>query len=83
MNEEKRVCRNPNHPFKQKWYRFIPKYDDPNLCTSCASKLNMVRTMFRATVACLRESETLYGEKIIHVNNNQFETILKEVLNEQ
>lgn len=83
MTEEKRICLNPHHPFKQKWYIYHADtnlyIDSPNYCTSCMSYLNMLKTVLSAIVM---PRESLYGKQVIYTDPEQIYDIAKEIFKE-
>jgi hypothetical protein len=82
-DRKKLICQNPNHPFKQKWYWYTPadkgEYSNvPHLhseqyCVSCASYLNLLKTLL--TVA-LMPSPTLYGDATIKTSKEQLKELV-------
>lgn len=79
----KKVCQNPNHPFKQKWYEYHEGYSSPDLCSSCEHAFNTVRSMFRAITMTAQESQTLYGYQKLTISDEQFHDLLAEALDDE
>lgn len=84
MDERKKlICQNPNHPFRQKWYWYVPikgemsHLADERYCTSCASYLNMLKTVFK--VLAFSPQATLYGEKFIKTDKEQLIQLIREL----
>lgn len=81
----KKICQNPNHPFKQKWYWHIEMPEDSEFaylyndkyCSSCASFLNTLKTVIR--VMGLEPKPTLYGEKFIVSDKEQIKQLVDEL----
>ncbi len=69
-NEEWRNCTNPNHPFKQKRYRWNSKDENssPEWCYSCAYNIRTTNTMLTAVLA---PRHTLYGNGQIMLTREQ------------
>lgn len=75
----KKVCKNPHHPFKQKWYWYeggTGSIDSPDFCTSCMSYLNFLETLMTVS---LMPQKTLYGDKRIKTDPRQLYEIAKIV----
>lgn len=71
MNDyEIRKCTNPNHPFKQKTYKYYFGYESSSSewCSSCASNMKFAAMMI---TVFLQPRETLYGNKMIQLTREQ------------
>lgn len=81
---EKLNCQNPNHPFKQKWYYYeevagesqVAYLNSRKYCTSCASYLNMLKTL---VTAAMMPQPTLYGNAMIKTSKAQLKRIVDEL----
>ena len=84
MARERLTCQNPNHPFKQKWYYYREGNEDSKVaylnsrkyCVSCASYLNMLKTMLSAISL---PQPTLYGDAIIKPTKAQLKRLVDEL----
>lgn len=81
MKTEKKICQNPLHPFKQKWYMYDPGFksatSSPEYCSSCASRFDLVRMIIREAI--MRPSPTLYGMQMLPVSADQVAKIAHEI----
>lgn len=83
-DKEKLNCQNPNHPFQQKWYYYEPQAGQTQIaylhsrkyCVSCASYLNMLKTLL---TAAMMPQPTLYGNAMIKTNKTQLKGLLDEI----
>ena len=81
---EKLTCQNPNHPFQQKWYYYEPVEGQTQIaylhsrkyCTSCASYLNMLKTLLSAAML---PTPTLYGNAMIKTSKAQLKRLIDEL----
>lgn len=81
---EKLTCQNPNHPFKQKYYYYTPVEGESQVaylnsrkyCTSCASYLNMLKTVLGAI---MQPAPTLYGNALIKTSKTQMKRLIDEL----
>ncbi len=83
-DKEKLTCQNPNHPFKQKHYYYEPVEGESQVaylnsrkyCTSCASYMNMLRTLL---TAAMMPQPTLYGNAMIKTTKTQLKRLIDEL----
>lgn len=80
----KKICQNPNHPFKQKWYWYEDTssidIDDPDFCTSCMSYFKFLKSVLKAISQL--PAPTLYGDREILPTEAQMKHFIEEIFDE-
>lgn len=77
---EKRQCKNPEHPFQQKWYKYTPGYDDEDFCATCDSHRRFLKSVLEVI---LLPKPTLYGGKEIYSDRAEFHKLVDEAFDKQ
>lgn len=76
---EKRMCKSPCHPHKQKWYWYEEGMNHPDYCSSCKFALETTRTILGVV---LNSMHSLYGEIPMRLTREQVHVIVDNIYDE-
>lgn len=78
MAKIKRICQNPYHPFRQKWYIYHEgsEIDSAAYCSSCNHYLKTIKMFLKAT---MEPTPSLYGGQLMRTTPEQIHELAKEV----